>query len=80
MKCNQFRPVDLVWCRHCKDVYASPDCTEGVCIHMMEDTHAREYLSEHYPGAVLAWRTWLEEEARTSADRISESAHEREKE
>lgn len=47
---------------------------------MMEDAQAREYLSEHYPGAVLAWRTWLEEEARTSADRISESAHEREKE
>jgi len=47
---------------------------------MMEDAQAREYLSEHYPGAVHSWRTWLEEEARASVDRISETTHEREEE
>ena len=66
--------------RHCQSVHVAPDCTEGACIHMMEDAQAREYLSEHYPGAVHSWRTWLEEEARASVDRISETTHEREEE
>ena len=57
-----------VWCRHCQSVHASPDCTEGVCIHMMEDAHSREYLSDDYPGGVLAWRASLEEKEGTRAE------------